>query len=290
MLDRRFAADEKRGMAFVAPGLIVTFLLVLYPIVSVARLSFSANAFGSFDFAGFANYAEVFRSSQFAVILKNTALWTVVTVAAAFIVGTGSALLLNQDFVKGRNVWRTLLMLSWITPGVVKAVLWKWMYSSDFGMLNHMLLSMHLIREPVSWLSDTHLAIWSVMFVQVWETFPFVMLMMSAGLQAVPRDLYEVADLDGASVYQRLRFILLPLLKDVTFIALLTLIIWSLNGFTLIWILTQGGPAGSTTILALSIYDHFRSFNYHLAAATSVLQLVVSLIFAVWYIRKAGGE
>ncbi|MFC4600513.1 carbohydrate ABC transporter permease [Cohnella hongkongensis] len=287
MLGKWFTASERRGIAFVAPGLLVTTLLILYPILSVLYYSFVNE--GS-AFVGLDNYSSVFRSPLFGKMLGNTAIWTVGTVALAFAIGTGAALLLNQDFVRGRNLWRTVLMLSWITPGVVKAVVWKWLYSYDFGMLNHMLMSLHLIREPVSWLSSTSLALPSVMLVQVWETFPYAMLMMSAGLQAISKDLYEVADLEGASGTQRLRLITLPLLKDVIFIALLILIIWSLNGFTLIWIMTQGGPAGSTEVLALSIYDRFRDFDIHGASAISVLQLLISLVFAIWYIRRSAKE
>jgi ABC-type sugar transport system permease subunit len=290
MLGKRLTVDERRGMAFTGPGVIVTLLLIIYPIFSILQLSFSSVSFGDFEFAGLANYMDVFQSALFSIMIKNTAIWTVGTVIGAFLLGTFAAIVLNQEFVVAKNMWRTILLLSWITPGVVKAVLWKWLYSSDFGMVNHMLQSAHLISEPISWLSDTHLTLWAVMFVQVWETFPFVMLMMTAGLQTIPKDLYEAADLDGATLFQRLRYILVPMLKDIIFIALLTLTIWSLNGFILIWIMTQGGPAGSTTVLALSIYEQFRSFNFNAAAATSVLQLMVSLVFAVWYIRKTGKE
>jgi len=287
MLGKRFTADERRGIAFAAPGLIVMALLIMYPIMSVLRLSFvdAGSAFVGFD-----NYVSVFKSPMFGQMLGNTAVWTAGTVAVSFALGTAAALLLNQDFVRGRGLWRTVLMLSWITPGVVKAVVWKWLYSYDFGMLNHMLLSAGIVKEPVAWLSSTSLALPSVMLVQIWETFPYAMLMLSAGLQAIPRDLYEVADLEGASGLQRLKHITMPLLKDVSFIALLILIIWSLNGFTLIWIMTQGGPAGSTEVLALSIYGRFRDFDISGAAAISVLQLVVSLIFAIWYIRRSGKE
>lgn len=287
MLGNWLTTAEKRGMAFVAPGLIVTLLLILYPILSVIHLSFVDS---SSSFIGLGNYLSVIQSPLFGNMMANTAVWTIGTVAIAFALGMGAALLLNQDFILGRNIWRTVLMLSWITPGVVKAVVWKWLYSYDFGMLNHMLVSMNIIKEPISWLSSTSMALPAVMLVQIWETFPYAMLMMSAGLQAIPKDLYEVAELEGASGLQRLRLITMPMLKDVTFIALLILIIWSLNGFTLIWIMTQGGPAGSTEVLALSIYDQFRSFNINAASAISVLQLMISLIFAVWYIRRSGRE
>ncbi|MBW8352013.1 sugar ABC transporter permease [Bacillus sp. IITD106] len=286
MANKIIKTDAHRGLTFVAPGLFVTILLILYPVLSVLYLSVTKSEAGRSKFVGLNNFIDIFQTNHFGQIISNTLVWILGTVLFAFILGLILALVLNQDFIKFRGFWTTILLLSWITPGVVKAMVWKWLYSYDFGMLNHILQTMHIIKEPISWLADTKIALFSVMLVQVWETFPFAMIMLLAGLTAIPKDLYEVAELEGASLFQRLAYVIIPSLKDVMFIALLILIIWSLNGFVLIWLLTQGGPAGSTQILALSIYDHFRSFNLTAAAATSVLQLGVSLIFATWYIRK----
>lgn len=285
LLDR----EARRGYAFVAPGLLMMALLVIYPIFSVIQLSFSGSTTGA-DFVGFDNYLRVVQNPNFFRIMRNTAIWTVGNVAGAFMLGTGAALLLNQSFILAKSAWRTVIMLSWITPNVVQGIMWRCLYSSDFGMVNQLLQSLGLIKAPLPWLSSLQLTLPAVMLVQVWQTIPFVMTMMYAGAQSIPRDLYEVANLEGANAWARLRHITLPLLKDVCFICLLMLIIWSLNGFTLIWVMTQGGPAGSTEILALSIYEKFRSFNFNGAAATSVLQLLVSLLFAVLYIRRSGRE
>src|SRR5699024_12359615 len=133
-------------------------------------------------------------------------------------------------------------------------------------------------NEPVSWLMNSNIALGSVMLVQIWETFPFAMLMIYAGLQAIPNDLFEVADLEGANKIQKFIYVILPSLKDVTFISLLILIIWSLNGFVLIWLLTEGAPAGSTQILALSIYDDFRRSEEHTSELQSRFDLVCRLL------------
>src|SRR5699024_8670367 len=279
-------AETRRGLAFVAPGLLVTALIILYPIIYIFYLSMTSSESGVNEFVGLSTFADVIQGNHFLQIIKNTIIWTFGTVSIAFILGMILSLLLNQKFIKFKGFWTTVLLLSWITPGVVKAIVWKWLYSYDFGMLNHMLLSVGVINEPVSWLMNSNIALGSVMLVQIWETFPFAMLMIYAGLQAIPNDLFEVADLEGANKIQKFIYVILPSLKDVTFISLLILIIWSLNGFVLIWLLTEGGPAGSTQILALSIYDDFRSFNITAASATAILQLGVSLIFATWYIKK----
>ncbi len=281
---------ESRGYAFVAPGVMVIALLIIYPILAVIYLSFVRSGFNVTEFVGLNNFINVFQSHQFAQIIKNTFIWTSGTVVLAFLLGTGAALLLNQDFVKLPGLWRAVLMLSWIIPGVVKATVWKWLYSYDFGMFNHLLERVGVISQPVGWLSNTNLVMGTVILVQIWATFPFAMLMISAGLQSIPKELSEVAELDGAAGLTKFYYIFMPLLKDVAFITILILIIWSLNEFALIWIITQGGPAGSSQILSLSIYDKFRSFNINGAAATAVLQLSISLVFAVCYVYQAKKE
>lgn len=286
MAGKMATADGRRGISFVAPGVIVTAILVLFPISYVLYMSVMRGK----EFAGFGNFREIASDPQFGQMIGNTALWTVLTVGLAFLLGTATALLIHQDFIKGKGIWRTVLLLSWITPGVVKATVWKWMYSTDFGILNHMLVSAGIIGEPVSWLMNPAYSLGAVILVQVWATFPFVMLMISAGLQAIPKDLFEVAHLEGATFVHRLRYIYVPQLRDVLFISLLLLVIWSLNEFAVIWIVTQGGPAGSSQVLSLSIYEKFRSFDLNGAAAVSVIQLFASLVFALWYIRKTGKE
>ncbi len=284
--------NKSQGLIFVLPAVIVLGILVLYPIVNVIYLSITNSETGSgIQIVGLNNFIDVFNSFQFTKTIVNTIIWLVATVILAFGLGLWGALLINQDFIKGKTVWRSLLLLAWITPAVVKAVAWKWLYSYDYGMINYLLLKVHLINEPIGWLSNPSITLWSVIIVQVWATFPFAMLLISAGLQSISKDFYEVAQLEGARWYYRIFKITLPMIKDVVFITVLMLVIWSLNEFTIIWIITQGGPAGSSQILSLSIYDQFQSFDLNGAAATAVIQLVFSLTFAIWYIKKSiGGE
>ncbi|GIQ70092.1 sugar ABC transporter permease [Xylanibacillus composti] len=282
--------EARRGFAFAAPGVLVTAILVLFPIAYVLYLSFFQVDAGSSRFVGFENFQAIMTEPKFGRIVWNTLWWTISTVVLAFLLGAGTAMLINQDYIRAKGMWRTILLLSWITPGVVKATVWKWLYSTDFGMINHGLMSLNILQEPVAWLMNPSYSLAAVILVQIWATFPYVMLMISAGLQAIPKDLFEVADMEGASFWQRIRYIYIPQLKDVTFICVLILVIWSLNEFSIIWIITQGGPMGSSQVLSLSIYDKFRSFDISGAAATSVLQLVACLVFAAWYIRKSNKE
>jgi len=272
------------GWAFIGPGLLVTLLLISYPVIYILYLSF-VDGIKSQKFVFFKNYLKIINLNNFGEILGNTAIWTVTTVLFAFLIGLIAALLIEQPFVKGKSFWRSILMLAWITPGVAKATIWKWMYSQDFGIINYLLTSLNIVHQPVAWLSSTEMSLPSVMLVQIWSAFPFAMLMIAAGLQAIPEELYEAAKLDGARSSQTLRYVVMPMLRNVTFITILILSIWSLNEFAVIWIVTQGGPAGSSQVLALKVYDLFRAFNIGPAAATAVMQLGVSLIFAFIYLR-----
>lgn len=278
------------GVAFTAPGVMVMALLIISPILRVVYYSLIDFKTVGHPFAGLQNYARAFQSHRFLPTLWNTFLWTLVTTIGAFAVGFFTALLLQQDFIRRKGVWRGVLMLPWITPGVVTATLWKWLYSYDFGMLNHMLVSIGIVKEPVAWITSMDLSFPAVMLVQIWATFPYAMLILSAGFQTIPQQLYEAAEVAGASPFQRVRVVTIPMLRDVISICILILTIWSLNGFATIWIITQGGPAGGSQILSLTIYERFRSFNIGSASAIAVLQLMLSLVFAGLAINRSLGK
>lgn len=274
------------GLGYVLPGVLVVAALVLYPVISIIVLSLTADGV----FAAFANFSTVINARNFGRVVGNTFIWVVGTVFFAYLLGLIAALILNQNFIRLKGMWRSILLLAWIVPSVVKATIWKWIYSSDFGILNHMLMSTNIIDEPVRWLSSTTITLPAVMLVQIWATFPFAMLMLDAGLQAIPGEQYEAAEIDGANIFQQVLYITIPSLSTIIFIVILILAIWSLNEFAVIWIMTQGGPAGSSQVLALSIYKQFQAFEMNQAAATSLLQLAVSALLAFIYIRQSGEE
>lgn len=275
--------DEKKAIPFVLPGVLVTAVLIVYPLFYILTMSFSENAIGQSGFAGFANYVRMFHNPQFSRAVSNTLIWTVYTVVIAFIVGFAMALLINMKGIRLKGLWRSLLFIAWIIPGVVKATAWKWLFTTDGGMINHLLLSTGLISSSVPWLTSPLWAKTALIIVQIWATAPYVMLMMTAGLQQLPEDLYESADLDGASGLQKILHITLPLLKDIGFICLLMLLVWAINEFALIWTMTTGGQ--NTTTLSLLIYNQFKVLNLNAASASAVMQLIVAMVFAVLYTR-----
>ncbi len=215
--------------------------------------------------------------------VSNTLKWTLSTVVFSFLLGCAYAMLIHRKGIKGKGFWRSMIFIAWIIPGVVKATAWKWLLTTDGGMANHILESIGLIKEPIPWLTSPQFAMVSLIIVQVWACSPYVMLMMTAGLQQLPADLYESADLDGAGWLKKTCYITFPLLKDISFICILMLLVWAINEFSLIWIMTSGGQ--NTTTLSLLVYNQFKVLNLNAASASAVMQLLVTMFFAVLYVK-----
>lgn len=279
----KLTRDEKKAIPFILPGVIVTALLIVYPLFYIISMSFSENAIGQSGFAGLTNYLRLFKNPMFISSIWNTLIWTLGTVIPAFLIGFTLALLINRKGIKIKGVFRSLIFVAWIIPGVVKATAWKWLFTTDGGMINHLLLSTGLVDQQIPWLSNPKYAMLAVIIVQVWACAPYVMLMMTAGLQQLPGDLYESAELDGAGWLKKLWYITLPMLKDVSFICILMLLVWAINEFSLIFIMTSGGQ--NTTTLSLLVYNQFQVLNINSASASAVMQLLVTMIFAALYVK-----
>ena len=279
--------DERKAIPFVLPGLIVTAILIVYPLFYIFRMSFIDNSQAD-KFVGLRNYAKLFVNPQFSQTISNTVKWTLATVVFSFLLGVLYAMLIHRKGIQCKGVWRSAVFIAWIIPGVVKATAWKWLLTTDGGMANHILMHLGIISEPIPWLTSPEFAMLSVIIVQVWACAPYVMLMMTAGLQQLPVDLYESAELDGAGWWQKTSRITIPLLKDISFICILMLLVWAINEFSLIWIMTSGGQ--QTTTLSLLVYNQFKVLNLNAASASAVMQLLITMIFAVLYVRFVSKE
>lgn len=270
---------------FILPGFLLIALLISYPLISNIVMSITEDGQGSVFTLD--NFSRVIKDTSFLTTLKNTLMWMVTTVIFSSLLGFGSAILIEQNHVKHKSIWRSLILLAWITPGIVKAHTWKWLFSYDFGMLNHILVSIGLVKEPIYWLISEKAAFIAVVLIQVWSEFPYVMLMISAGIQSINSEYYDCALLDGANYFQYIWNIVFPIIRDIVFIAILMITIWSINTFAVIWIVTQGGPYGSTNILSIDIYRKFLMFDIGGSSATAILQLSISLIITIIYIRRS---
>lgn len=241
---------------------------------------------GRYNFVGLHNYDAVFSDPTFWLAVKNTVIWAGIGVPCAFVVGMYFALLLNQP-IKFRWFYRSVILLPWVTPLVVAAVAWQFALSPGQGLLDIMLSHVGFsgLGEQ-NWLGDPTFALPILIGIQVWTTAPFFTLVLLAGLQGIPKDLYQAAAIDGAGSIRSFRYVTLPLLRPVVGVSLVQGTIWSLQAFTLVYVLTQGGPANSTEIITVYLWQ--MAFGDGLvgrgAAAGGVLTAALLVAGTIWII------
>ncbi|GAB3147470.1 sugar ABC transporter permease [Microbispora hainanensis] len=280
-----------------APVVIVTLVLVGYPLVRGVYLSLTDATEGNmgrtigmnvipstYEFVGLKNYTDILTSAEFLGRLTWTVVWTVVCVALHVSIGLGLALLLNRP-MRLRSLYRILLVLPWAVPAFVSAFIWRYLLNGEFGVVNAMLRAAGF--AGVSWLDDPFWAKVSVIACNVWLGVPFMMLALLGGLQAIPRELYEAAEVDGATPWQRFRHITLPGLRPVSSTVVLLGTIWTFNQFPVIFLLTRGGPGGATEILVTYAYRQaFEGIrNYSGSAAWGMVILALLVVMATVYRR-----
>lgn len=270
-----------------APAWVFLVALIGYPLVRVVLDAFShVNLIKPTvgGFAGLDNFAQVVSDPHFPAAVGNTLIWTVGSVVGEYAVGLGSALLLNRP-VRGRGAFRALTFIPWLVPIIVAGMTWSWMLNPDFGIVNSLLVKGGLVHRPINFLGDATWAMPTVIFVNVWRSFPFFTISFLAALQAVPEELYEAAQIDGASPWQRFRDITFPDLRSVSLIIVFIHVIWTSVNFDFIWVMTQGGPNYATITLPILIYRYaMQQFDVGMASALSTLMLIgTSLVFVVYY-------
>lgn len=273
-------------MAFVAPGAIFMGLLIAYPLGYGLYISFfNTNLINRWDFIGLANYEAAVTSGAFLRSIGITAIYTGLVVLGTHVVGLGLALLLNRQ---GRafSVFRVLLILPWLFPEVVVALLWSWILNPVYGILNHILMSLNIVSQPLVWLEESRLALMGVVGASVWTSFPLVMVLLLAGLQSIPAELYEAASIDGAGRITSFIHITLPGLAPVLVVTLILQTVWSFKHFTIVWLMTAGGPVNATNVVSISIYrEAFQYFNFGQSAAYATIVFILCIIFAGFYWR-----
>jgi multiple sugar transport system permease protein len=265
-----------------------------YPVLYTFRLSFCKVELGqeATPFVGLANYADVLADPVFGTTVRNTLIWTALSVGFIVALGLLAALVVNERF-PGRMIVRSLILVPWIIPGIVAAVTWKWLYHPDFGVVNDFLLRSGLIASSTNWLADPYRGLYAVVAVNIWKSFPFAMLMLLAGLQSAPEELYDAARVDGANALGRLRYVTLPHLRPVLVVVALLLTIWNMNTFTYIYVLTGGGPVRLTEVLGVYIYNMaFQSFKFGMASAAAGVVFLISTGLSIAYllVLRAGED
>jgi multiple sugar transport system permease protein len=287
--------EARLAYALLLPTLLVILGLVAYPFVSAVYLSLQNKPVGARGhFVGLANYAELFRDEVFFQTVRNTIVYTAVGVSLKFVLGLTMALILNQKR-RFNNVFRMLLFVPWAVPVIIAALNWRWIFDDLSGFLNNFLITVGLTRDIISWLADPRLAMGCVIAVVVWQGTPFYAMTFLAGLQAIPHELYEAAEIDGAGLFKRIRHITIPQTRLILIMLLMLQIVATMQMFVESWVLTNGGGGvgDNTESVVMLIYQYAfelsGSSNYNSASALGVILMLVLAVFSggfLWITRE----
>lgn len=282
----RRLTDGQFALLLLLPGGALLLGVVLYPLVAALVTAFFEQSLvvPGRTFVGLANIVDVL-TGDFPRLLWQTLVFTVGTTIFPFVIGFALALALNTR-IRGAKVLRGLMLIPWLVPGVVVSFLWMWIFNANYGVLNAFLETVGLIDGPVAWLAQPGTAMTAVVVAKTWQSFPWMMVMLLAGLQTVPRELHEAAEMDGAGTVRRFFSITLPQVKGIVGLVLLLELIWNFQHFDIIYVLTGGGPAGSTQTFATAVYETaFHGFDLGHAGALGLLWMVLLMGLVVVYIR-----
>jgi len=236
-------------------------------------------------FVGMGNFRSLLKERVFWNSLGKSLIFTFGSINLQFLLGMGIAMLLNQRF-KGRAFARGMILFPYLIPTVAAVLVWKWILDTNLGILNHLLFSFHLIREPISWLGSPDLAMIVAILVNTWKFFPFVVISVLAGLQGIPEEIYEAAKIDGASFWRQFIHITLPQLKYILMIVFLLRFIWTFNNFDLVYVLTGGGPINATETTPILIYEKaFFGMNMGMASSLASVLFLISIGLFVIYMK-----
>lgn len=278
--------DRVFAFLLVVPGLALLAAVVIYPLVTSLVTAFFEQSllYPGREFVGLQNVIDVLQG-EFLALFGQTMVFTLGTTIAPFIIGFALALALNTR-IAGSKVMRGLMLIPWLVPGVVVSFLWMWIFNANYGVMNAVLQSIGLIEDPQAWLARPGTAMLAVIVAKTWQSFPWMMVMLLAGLQTVPRELHEAAEIDGAGTIRRFFSITVPQMRGIIGLVLLLEFIWNFQHFDIIYVLTGGGPAGSTQTFATAVYETaFRGFDLGHAGALGLLWLLLLMALVVVYVR-----
>lgn len=270
------------GYILMAPAVLLVLLIIAYPLfisidlslqdVKLPRIGESRKAFT------LKNYQNLFTSSEFWLACWVTVKLVLAVTVGSLVVGVSTALLVNQRF-RGRTIARVAMALPWAVPEVIAVVIFAWIFDSSFGLMSWLLITLGLTDEMIAWISTPGAAFWALTLTMIWKGFPFVSIMTLAGLQSIPSDYYAAAKVDGANALQRFRWITIPCLMPVLGVTLVLVMLWVFRDFSIIKVLTGGGPLKSTQTLSIMTYDQaFGFFKFGYASAVGVVTLVICVV------------
>jgi multiple sugar transport system permease protein len=278
--------SPRAGIFFVGPAVILLFLNIVFPLCYAFKLSF----FRGEIFSGFENYFKAFTDAEVWEALGHTMYFSVFSVLAHLLIGLIVALLLNS-VTAGRAVLRILVLIPWMIAPVVTATTWRWILNEHYGIVNAVLVGFKILKEPIPWLSSIEYALPAVTIANIWMRFPYVMIMLFAGLQGIPDDLYEAASVDGANWLRQLFFITIPSLKYIIVLTTLLDFVHAFRLFDLSSVMTGGGPINASEVISLFVYRHaFQYINFNYSSAIAMIVFLITTAFSVVYLRLIGKE
>ncbi|MEH6725896.1 MAG: sugar ABC transporter permease [Hyphomicrobiales bacterium] len=271
---------------FLAPTLLLMAAFLYYPMIGTVFESFRDTSFinPTPRFVGFEIYEKILDSRDFYEILRNSIIWTLGVVILQNLLGFAAALLLNQGLPM-QGVLRAVVLMPFILPGVVTAILWRFMYDPQLGLINSLMMRFGFFEDGAAWLANSSTAMAAVIFVAIWKGFPFSMLIYLAALQNVDQSQVEAATLDGAGPVRRLFDVTIPAIKDVILVNIVLTLILTFNYFDIVWVLTRGGPQNATHIFPTKIFETgFGQFRFGEAATYGVFSILVLAMFVALYV------
>ncbi len=294
-LSGHYLSDRMFAFLLLLPAIVVIIFIIVVPLVTGIYTSFFRYFMSDsrgMEFVGFQNYIRMFSRGAFWNAFLNTLVYVGGCVLGEFVIGFTLALLLNFSF-RGKEIINSLFFVSWIIPSIVVALITKFLFFDHYhGIINVVLQNLGIIDEFLPWLKDPNLAMPSILIATVWKMFPFMFVLLYAGLQAIPVSEIEAARIDGANAFQRFFYITIPNMREIIALATVLEFIWMFQYMTIIWTTTKGGPADVTTTLPVMIYRvSFKgSMNMGYASAIGVFWMLFLLGFSIFYVRMVGKE
>ena len=286
---QKLAGSKNRFIFFMLlPALILPLIFTYYPMIKGSLMAFqSYNLMNvtNIKWIGLGNFQKLFANTPgniFYTILKNTAIWVIVSLFFQFTIGFALALLLRKKF-RGSSVYQGLIFFPWAVSGFLIGIMWRWMFNGTSGVINDILLRIGIIHSPIAWLASKDTALLSVIIANIWYGIPFFTIMITAALRGVPQELYEAAEVDGANAIGKFFNITIPSIKSVILLTILMRVIWIFNFPDLIYSMTQGGPGGSSHIITSFMMQKVQSLDYGLASALGLLVILFLTVFTIIY-------
>lgn len=280
-------ADRHMEPIFIAPAMVVTIVLLAWPICMSIYYSFTNKSLlgKPVEFVGLSNYVSVLQNSEFYISLWNTVVYTVLSLSLQLLFGFIVALALNR-ITRFKGLFRTLCLIPWAFPMIIVSFTWSYLLNDIYGIVNGKLLAWGIVSQPIQFLADPKLAMITVSLINVWFGVPLFAINILASLQTIPKELYEAAEMDGATVWQRFRFITLPFVRVVVGLLIILRTIWIFNSFDLVFLLTGGGPGVSTQTMPIFAYRMgWTLYSLGRSSAVTILLLIILAVACTIYFK-----